>query len=144
MKNIVKLAVIGIIAGIILALFLKIIQSLTNNYAYNLLFNTDYIPFLNELYPKYLVEVLFHFITCIMSVIFLFYLLKLFNLQFKLMPYVLIYTAGSSILFPLTALSERTPDLSDYSAWIYWIIGHMIYSVIVAIMINKWIKMEEL
>ncbi|MEI3606315.1 hypothetical protein SPD48_11470 [Pseudogracilibacillus sp. SE30717A] len=144
MKNIVKLAVIGIIAGIILALFLKIIQSLTNNQAYNLLFNTDYIPFLNELYPKYLVEVLFHFITCIMSVIVLFYLLKLFNLQFKLMPYVLIYTAGSSILFPLTALSERTPDLSDYSAWIYWIIGHMIYSVIVAIMINKWIKMEEL
>lgn len=144
MKNIVKLAVIGIIAGIILALFLKIIQSLTNNQAYNLLFNTDYIPFLNELYPKYLVEVLFHFITCIMSVIVLFYLLKLFNLQFKLMPYILIYTAGSSILFPLTALSERTPDLSDYSAWIYWIIGHMIYSVIVAIMINKWIKMEEL
>ncbi len=138
MKNVMKLTAIGVIAGIFLAAFLKFIQLVTNNQAYNLLLNTDYIPLLNELHPKTVIGFIFHFVTCVASVVILFYLLKIVNLSYKMMPYIIVYTLGSSILFPLTALSERTPALSDYFAWLYWVLGHALYSLFVAIMIKKW------
>lgn len=47
----IKLMVIGIIAGIILIIPLKVLYELTGNTAYILLFNFDYVPVLNQLRP---------------------------------------------------------------------------------------------
>src|SRR4051794_1325342 len=120
MIRVLKLTVVGIIAGIILAGFLKIIQLLTHNDAYILLFNTDYIPLLNQLHQWSVVGIVFHFVTCIASVIGLFYILKALEIEYNLLAYILVYSAGSAMLFSLTALSEKTPSLTDFPAFIYW------------------------
>src|SRR5699024_11446686 len=59
---------IGMISGIILALFLKIIELTTGNIVYHLLFDDSYIPILNTWKPVWLIEVLFHFGTCLVSI----------------------------------------------------------------------------
>lgn len=76
MKQLMKLAIIAFIAGIVLMLFLKVIMILTGNTAYILLFNFDYIPVINDLRPIWLFGNVFHFLTCILSVVVLYYLLK--------------------------------------------------------------------
>ncbi|WP_205603334.1 hypothetical protein [Virgibacillus halodenitrificans] len=62
MKQIVRLMTIGIIAGVVLALSLKIIQLATGNPAYILLFNMDYIPVLKQVDDVMGAGMLFHFI----------------------------------------------------------------------------------
>ncbi|RDW19945.1 hypothetical protein [Oceanobacillus chungangensis] len=139
MIRVMKLTVIGIIAGTILAGFLKIIHLLTHNDAYILLFNTDYIPLLNQLHNWSVVGIIFHFVTCIASVIGLFYILKALGIEYNLLAYILVYTVGSAMLFPLTALSEKTPSLTNFPAFIYWTSGHMIYSFAVGLMVKRWL-----
>lgn len=46
MREAGKLTIISIVAGIVLAGFLKVVQQLTGNKAYVLLFNVDYVPLL--------------------------------------------------------------------------------------------------
>lgn len=86
MKKLATLTGIGIISGIVLALFLKIIKSTTGNNVYDLLFDTSYIPVLNELSPTWLIESVFHFTTCILSIIVLYYVLRFFHMEKKLLP----------------------------------------------------------
>lgn len=76
MNQLLKLVTIGIIGGVVLILILGIVLLLTGNTAYFLLFNFDYIPIINELRPIWLFGYIFHFITCVVSVIALFYILK--------------------------------------------------------------------
>ncbi|RLL48368.1 hypothetical protein D8M04_03650 [Oceanobacillus piezotolerans] len=140
MKRVMKLTVIGIIAGIILSGSLKIIQLLTHNDAYILLFNTDYIPLINQLHNWSIVGIIFHFVTCISSVIGLFYILRALGIEYSLLAYILVYTVGSAMLFPLTALSEKTPSLTDFPAFIYWTAGHMVYSFAVGLLVKRWVR----
>lgn len=136
MKSLIKLIVIGIYGGIVLAAFLLFIFTVTGNQAYILLFNVDYIPLLKDLHHRLLVEILFHFTFCILSVIALYYILKLFQWEKRILPYVIVYTLGSSILYFLTNLTKTPPDASDYIAWIYWTFAHLIYSLVVGLLIK--------
>jgi len=139
MIQLMGLSAIGIIAGILLALYLKVVQLVTGNQAYELLYATDYIPFLQDLRPSFLAGGIFHNVFCIVSVIALFYLLKFIGFEKKMLPYFLVYTIGSAMLFSLTALSEHTPAITDFSAWMHWIVGHVIYSAAVAVLIKRWL-----
>ncbi|MDY0394521.1 hypothetical protein ACFSMW_07940 [Virgibacillus halophilus] len=138
MKQAVKLILIGLAAGAILAVFLKIIQTTTGNQAYDLLFETDYVPVLKQWHEVPGVGIAFHFLTCIMSVAVLFLLLKPFHLERRFLPYVLVYTIGGAFLYPLTALSARTPELADVAAWGLWTLGHALFSVTVGLLIKFW------
>lgn len=119
MRQLGKLIIIGTIAGIVLALFLKVIQILIGNQAYVLLFNFDYVPVIQDWEPQLLVGYLFHFITCIVSAVALFYLLRIIQREYLIAPYVLVYTVGGGILFSLTGLSEQPPAITDGAAWFY-------------------------
>src|SRR5690625_4603897 len=77
MKSFIKLIFTGLLGGTILAGFLILVYIFTGNEAYYLLFNVDYIPVLKDLQPVSIVEISFHYIFCIVSVILLFYILKL-------------------------------------------------------------------
>lgn len=77
MKNFFKLTGIGLFAGTILIFILKLVQELTGNTAYILLFNFEYIPLIRDLKPVWLFGYIFHFITCVISVIALYFILKL-------------------------------------------------------------------
>ena len=139
MKQIIKLTAIGVAAGVVLMAFLKIIQIISGNEAYILLFNFDYVPVIQNLRPVWLFGYLFHFVTCIVSVIVLFYILKKVGWQKRIIPYVLVYTIGGGGLFFLTALSEQPPAANDGIAWIYWTLGHAVFGYVVGAMIKKWI-----
>jgi|SRR5690554_2565804 len=137
MKHIIKLTLIGFIAGLILMAFLKIIQILSGSEAYILLFNFDYVPLIKNLKPVWLFGYIFHFMTCIISVIALFYILKNLGWQNRILPYVLVYTIGGGGLYFLTALSDQPPAANDAMAWLNWTIGHLIFGYAVGLMIKK-------
>lgn len=139
MNQLLKLVTIGIIGGVVLILILGIVLLLTGNTAYFLLFNFDYIPIINELRPIWLFGYIFHFITCVVSVIALFYILKPMSLDMSILPYILVYSLGGGALFFLTSLSEQPPAADDWMAWIYWTLGHAIFGYSVGALIKKWI-----
>lgn len=139
MKQILKLTSIGVIAGIVLILVLKLVLFLTGNTAYILLFNFDYIPVIKDLKPTWLFGYIFHFVTCIISVIALFYILKGINLHKKPTLYILVYAIGGGALFFLTALSDQSPAANDMMAWGYWSLAHGIYGHVVGTLVKKWV-----
>lgn len=139
MKDLLKLSLIGLIAGFVLIVVLKIVLILTGNTAYILLFNFDYIPILNELKPVWLFGYVFHYVTCIASVIGLYYILQTWNWEKKILPYILVYTIGGGALFFLTALSPQLPEANDFMAWFYWTFAHGIYGYVVGAMVKKWL-----
>lgn len=136
MRQLFKLIMIGFISGLLLMLVLKIVLELTGNTAYILLFNFDYIPIIRDLKPVWFFGQLFHYLTCIVSVISLFYILRIKNLQFSTPYYVIVYTIGGCGLFFLTALSDQPPAADDRLAWLYWTIAHGIFGYSVAFLIQ--------
>lgn len=139
MKQLLKLFTIGLIAGFGLALILKIVMSVTGNMAYVLLFNFDYIPIVNDLRPVWFFGYVFHYLTCIVSVIALFYILRTWELQKHIVYYVLVYSIGGGGLFFLTSLSEQPPASNDVMAWIYWTVAHALFGYLVGAMVKKWL-----
>lgn len=138
MKELLKLISIALIAGIILSLILKIIMLLTGNPAYVLLFNFDYVPIIQDLKPVTLFGNVFHYLTCIVSVIALYYILKKWSWEKRILPYILVYTVGGGALFFLTALSDLPPAANDWMAWIYWTFAHAVFGDAVGFMVKKW------
>ena len=138
MKQFLKLTAIGIIAGEALILLLYFVLVLTGNTAYFLLFNFDYIPVINELRPVWLFGYVFHFLTCIISVLALYYILKLKGWEKLIAPYILVYSIGGGGLFFLTALSDQPPAADDLMAWIYWTLGHAGYGYVVGALVKRW------
>ncbi|MBJ7880633.1 hypothetical protein [Gelidibacter salicanalis] len=137
MNRILKLTLIGVIGAIVLMLALKLVMILNGNQAYILLFNFDYIPVINTLKPVWLFGYIFHFLTCIISVIALFYILGAFYK--RIMMYVLVYAIGGGALYFLTALSDQPPAPNDVMAWIYWTIAHALFGFVVGYLVKKWI-----
>lgn len=140
MKKAGLLTIIGILAGIVLLLMLKLVLLTTGNTAYILLFNFDYVPIVNTLKPVWFFGYVFHFFTCVVSVIALFYILKKWHLQFRILPYILVYGVGGGALFFLTALSDQPPASNDWVAWIYWTLAHGIYGYVVGWLVKKWMR----
>ncbi|PWA13079.1 hypothetical protein DCC39_02830 [Pueribacillus theae] len=138
MKQITKLSAIGIIAGIVLALFLKVVQLLTGSEAYILLFNMDYIPVLKEINEVFGMGMLFHFATCIGSVVILFFILKGIHLEHCFLAYLAVYTIGGAILFALAGLTETPPAVTDLAAWCFWTAGHALFGAVVGLLIKYW------
>lgn len=139
MKKLLKLILVGVLAGIILANILVILHILMNNPAYILLFNVDYIPILKNLRPESIIGVIFHFSFCIVSVVGLFYLLKIIHRERQTLLYVVVYAGGSSILYFLTIFSGKPPFATDITAWMYWTLAHAIYGLVVGEFVKRWI-----
>jgi len=132
-----RLTIIAILAGTILAGILKVVQLLTGKQAYVLLFNMDYIPLLKRA-DTICVGYLFHYTFCIVSVLALYYFLRIFQVEKKMITYIVIYTLGSSILFSLTVLTEKPPDVTDYLAWAYWSFAHAMFGIVVGFLVRIW------
>lgn len=143
MIQLFKLTTIGLFAGIVLLLVLKLVMVFTGNTTYILLFNFDYIPLIKDLKPIWLFGYIFHFLTCVLSVIALFHILKNWALQKKIFSYILVYSIGGGALFFLTALSDQPPAANDIMNWIYWTIAHAIFGYVVGTSVKKWIILPQ-
>lgn len=138
--RLLKLTLIGFIASLVLAACMQLIYQWTGNEAYQLLYNADYIPILQRLDHLPYFGFTFHVIFCLISVIGVFYLLTIWQRQYEPLPYLLIYTGGSALLYFLSFFTETPPAAHDLYAWFYWTLSHFVYSLTVVILIHFWIK----
>lgn len=129
----------GFVSGIFLGLFLKVIEVMSGVKVYTLLLNVDYIPILkNYSFPEF-VEFLLHLIISVIVAAALFSIIKKYQWAQKQMVFrtILISFLIGVLLFPTTALSDRTPELTSVSALSFWLIGHLLYGWILTLFFIK-------
>ncbi|MDO5359464.1 MAG: hypothetical protein Q4E92_01760 [Jeotgalicoccus sp.] len=139
MITLLKLIIIGFVAGAILAAAGKIIRIVTGNKAEILLYNMDYMPFIKRWSDKWITGIIFHYTTCIASAVVLFYMLIPFGWELNIWPYVLVYTAGSAALYFLSLLTDKPPASDSFSSWFYWTFSHAIFGFAVGFLIKLWV-----
>lgn len=143
MKRISKLLGTGVISGFVLGCILGIIQQFTDKKVYLLLMNVDYIPIVKDWDVGPVMGFVFHLLVSIAVVLVLYSILKKLNLHQKVSAYILANAFGGALLFSLTALSDRTPAITDIQAFIYWVIGHAVYGMSVGFMVNFMHRKQE-
>lgn len=140
MKKIIKLIIIGIIAGTVLAESLRLLYVTTGINGYNLLFNFDYIPFIGEYSDTAgWTGMSFHYLACVGSVIVSYYFFKMYGMEKDLLPYVGLFFIGSLMLYFLTGLSPEQPAWNDWSAFISFGVAHLLYALVVGKLIQEMI-----
>ena len=139
MITLLKLMIIGFVAGAILAAVGKFIRITTGNKAEILLYNMDYMPVIKRWSDKWITGIIFHYTTCIVSAVVLFYMLIPFGWELNIWPYVLVYTAGSAALYFLSLLTDKPPASDSFSSWFYWTFSHAIFGFAVGFLIKLWI-----
>ncbi len=142
MRLLYKLLITSIVSGTVLAGFLKVVQVTLNNDAYILLFNMDYIPLLKNVEKINGSGYVFHFVFCFVSVVSLFHLAKIVQLEKHIAVYVIVFTAGSGMLYFLTALTNQPPSATSVISWLYWVVAHAVFGIVVGVMIKYWLKQD--
>lgn len=127
-------AVTGLISGTVLGLFLKLVETITNLKVYTLLLNIDFI------YIGYIPEILEFIVHLAVSVmigiifVFLTHFLKLVKVKQQVLLSCFLTVPTVFLYFPLTILSiKETPELLDFTAILWWTLGHLLYALILPI-----------
>lgn len=131
-----RLILIGIVAGGIFGLLLKGIQQLNGKRVYTLLLNVDYFPLLKDWELNEVVEFLLHIAVSIIVVWILYVGLRKIGYEQRISPYIWINILIGGLLYFTTTFSERTPELTDMVAFIYWLGGHIIFGALVGILVK--------
>lgn len=130
----------GLISGIVLGLFLKLTQSLTNLKVYTLLLNVDYVPILKNMNLPEIIEFGFHMVISVVLAIGInFYITKKELHKETILSFVIkVSLVVGLLLFPTTLLSERTPSITNIYAFIFWMVGHWFYGFVLGrVLSNK-------
>lgn len=135
-RQIIKLIIIGIISGVLLGALLKGIDIITGKKVYILLLNVDYIPIIGEIAMPEWVEFILHLIVSIGLVIVLYYCIEIVRLKNIVLVCTITCGVIGAGLYLTTALSTRTPELTDGISFIYWFISHILYGIIVGLMLK--------
>ncbi|RLQ93817.1 hypothetical protein [Falsibacillus albus] len=137
--NLIKVIYAGLISGVVLGLFLKLIEITTYLKVYTLLLNLDYVPILNHIHFPEIVGFLIHLmISIVLSIV-----LQLFLIKKDWAPkrilffYILAGFAVGILLYPTTILSDRTPALNNNSAIGFWLLGHLLYGLTLGWLLRK-------
>ena len=141
MKTLVNRQVLftAVVAGFVLGLFLKVVEHLTNKRVYTLLLNVDYFPVLKNYHFPEGIEFAFHLIISLLITSCLFILRNRLNWTNTalLVNSIISQLIIGCVLFPTTILSDRTPAITDALALTWWVIGHILYGLIVGILLRK-------
>lgn len=138
-KGIAMASLYGLIGGFVLTFLFKWAESVTGEKVYTFLLNVDYIPVVGTIaFPEW-IEVSFHLIVSIAVALG-------FYIMYQLRPHwknraLAICTIVSVIigvaLFPTTALSARTPEITNSVALLYWLLGHAIFGAVLGIFFTR-------
>lgn len=126
---------IGFISGLVLNYYFKFIEWSTGDLVYTLLLNVDYFPILKDYSFPEVVEISFHMIVSFILAFVYAYLWPKWK-----HPFVWTVTTAvliGLIIYPSTALSDRTPAVTDGSALLWWLSGHLLYGIIVAVLLQR-------
>ncbi|WP_373894102.1 hypothetical protein ACUL41_01715 [Virgibacillus natechei] len=133
MKIFVKLVVMGILSGLVLGGYLKIVEQLTAKQVYTLLLNVDYLPIIQDWSLSEIQEFSLHMVVSVWLAIALYFILG----SDKIFPYVILSVLIGALLYLTTVLSDQTPLLTDTAAFVYWLMGHLIYGIIIGILASQ-------
>ena len=120
------------VSGIVLGLFLKIIQFFTNLNVYTLLLNVDYVPTLKNIKLPEIVEFSLHMVISIFLAVVLNMYIKSRELEKEAIHRFVVKVSllVGLLLYPTTLLSERTPSITNAYAFLGWMAGHWIYGLV--------------
>ncbi|RSD29053.1 hypothetical protein [Mesobacillus subterraneus] len=135
MREINQTVASGVVAGIFLGLFLKAVEYITGLKVYTLLLNVDYIAILKDYaFPEF-VEFVFHLvISVLLSLVTYYYLLKRTS---KMRLVINLSLLVGFLLYPTTMLSDRTPEINSTYAFLFWMLGHGLYGVVLGWMLTN-------
>ncbi|MHA6260143.1 hypothetical protein ACXYMX_09530 [Sporosarcina sp. CAU 1771] len=142
-NGIIKSIVYGVVSGVFLTLLFKQIEQVTLYRVYTLLLNVDYIPILNEYQLSESIEVLFHLIVSVAVSICLYIALIILKLDSKKKAIyfsIAVCTLIGGLLYPTTAFSERTPEITSLPSIFYWLVGHALYGCLLGYLFSRIIK----
>ncbi|MCY8231249.1 hypothetical protein [Priestia endophytica] len=129
----------GIISGIIMSVFLKGIEELTHLRVYTLLLNVDYIPLLKRVTSNEPLELILHLIVAVIVSVVWFVVLRKINLTKKKSRIATIMMAMciGLLLYPSTIMSERTPSFSSLPSLGFWLLGHLIFGILLSLFYKR-------
>lgn len=144
MSNKIKVSAAGLFAGIILGLFLKLVQSLTGLKVYTLLLNVDYIPILKNYKFSEINEFFLHLVISMALGFFVYEFLKgkLWSNDRKKILVLKLSLVVGLLLYPTTMFSGRTPTITSTNSFLLWMAGHALYGIILGKMLI-FIKEEQ-
>ncbi|AIY05976.1 hypothetical protein Plano_2011 [Planococcus sp. PAMC 21323] len=128
---------IGFWSGLILGLLLKWIQSVTGENVYTLLLNIDFIPIIGNVQWSEVTEFIFHMIVSLVIGIVFVFLAKRRKYTFgQLVILSLLISIPLPFLFFILsslAVTADVPAVNDWNAFLYWVFGHLTYSLLLSI-----------
>ncbi|MCP1182813.1 hypothetical protein [Paenibacillus sp. 1781tsa1] len=129
----------GMVSGVVLGFFLKTIQLYTGEKVYTLLLNIDFVPGLPPTLPEWIEFSLHLFVSVFIGIFYLWWVRHSGHPMFK----GILLGAGSSLLYiPLSQLSSRVPNLYDITAILYWVIGHLLFGIVLGLC-GKYISAKK-
>ncbi|KYG28637.1 hypothetical protein [Priestia endophytica] len=125
----------GIVSGTIMSVFLKVVEELTHLRVYTLLLNVDYIPLLKRVTSNEPLELIPHLIVAIIVSVGWFVMLQKINLtkQKGRIATIMMAMCIGLLLYPSTIMSERTPSLSSFSSLGFWLLGHLVFGILLSL-----------
>lgn len=136
-KKASQLLGLGIITGLVLSLFFKWVEQATGHKVYTLLLNVDHIPFFRNYTYSEPVEVLFHLIVSIVLVFVLQFIIETKNIKKIIVFCTVSNLVIGALIYPTTGLSTRTPPIDSVPAIVYWLIGHIVYGLLLGILLTR-------
>ncbi|MDG0809060.1 hypothetical protein [Cohnella rhizosphaerae] len=112
-----------------LGLVLKLVERSTAKPVYTLLLNVDYVPVLNRISMPERVEFAIHLaISVALGLCLSWWMNRTGVAPGRMTRYAtFVGLAVGLCLYPTSALSDRTPILTDGSAFLYWMAAHALY-----------------
>lgn len=128
----------GLLSGMALGLFLGVIEYVFNIKVYTLLVNVDYVPVLKEFALPGIVEFGLHLIISVaLAAGVEFYATKReIELESKFRLIFMISLIIGLALYPTTVLSNRTPPISSLYSFVFWMLGHGLYGLILGLLLT--------
>lgn len=138
-RQVSKAILAGLISGVFLGLFLKVVEITTSIKVYTLLLNVDYVPILQHYKLSEIIEFSIHlFISVVISISLLFFFNKKNLPTIKRILIVILFSFVIGVLlYPTTALSNRTPSLTNLPAFGYWLLGHSLYGGLLGFLLKN-------
>lgn len=106
---------------------------------YTLLLNVDYVPILKNIELTEIVEFGLHMvISIVLAYVINFYIIRKELGKESIYHFVIRYSLiVGLLLFPTTVLSERTPSITNTYAFLFWMVGHWIYGLVLGRVLSK-------
>ena len=133
---------IGIVSGLLMGLFLKLIESITGFLVYTLLLNVDFLPLLGRFNWIEPIEFLFHLLVSIfIAFIFIYFVETMHigsNFPKSLFLSFIICLPTFSSYFVLSGLAIKdVPKWNDWLAFAYWCMAHLFYMWMLPVLYKK-------